>query len=376
MKRHKCKATTNQPTITDIISTNSASSKVSQADKDYVTRACVDFVCKDLRPFNTIEGDGFTSLVQKLLDLQHKSSTRLDAKSLLPHPTTVSRNLQTKASSVRSSLNVSIQEAFRVSRVSFTSDMWTDNYRQRPYLTLTSHWIDSDWDLVSHVISTAEFDSTLKKTGSNIKAALTAILQGYNITPAHTSRSVYTTDRGSNMILALSDDERIDCIAHILNTVLRNAFDEKKACPVSITKLIDATKGLVRYVKKSTLHNLLSKALVQSCETRWNSLYFMLGSVLERYNEVQDLLAKHAPSEIRRLTAIDTDLLNELVCFLKVFHQATCELEGQSDAAIHLVYPWVVKLKRHCAAQDEDDDDIASIKGLCMQYLEVLNYAS
>ena len=30
------------------------------------------------------------------------------------------------------------------------------------------------------------------------------------------------------MISALRDEERLDCIAHVLNTVLRNTFDEKE----------------------------------------------------------------------------------------------------------------------------------------------------
>ena len=129
---------------------------------------------------------------------------------------------------------------------------------------------------------------------------------------------MFTTDRGANIIAALSDNTRVDCAAHLINTVLRNAFDEKKNCPIEITRLVDTCKSLVQYVKRTSLQNLLSKSLIQSCDTRWNSAFMMLESVLERFDEVEQLLLKHAPAEIRRITAVDVDLLKELVPFLKV----------------------------------------------------------
>ena len=94
----------------------------------------------------------------------------------------------------------------------------------------------------------------------------------------------FTTDRGANMIAALRSDERLDCIAHVLNTVLRNAFDPKKGCPVQVCTLLTAVKNIVRYFKKSGYQTLLPKALQQSCDSRWNSVYFMLQSL--QYDEV------------------------------------------------------------------------------------------
>ena len=53
-------------------------------------------------------------------------------------------------------------------KISFTSDLWTDQYKQISYLTITAHWINSEWELVSSVLCTQEFDATKKKTGDNI----------------------------------------------------------------------------------------------------------------------------------------------------------------------------------------------------------------
>ena len=43
--------------------------------------------------------------------------------------------------------------------------MWTDNYKQRSYLTITAHWINSKWELVSYFMCTEKFDSTKSGCG-------------------------------------------------------------------------------------------------------------------------------------------------------------------------------------------------------------------
>ena len=127
-------------------------------------------------------------------------------------------------------------------------------------------WIDDAWQLVSYVLCTEEFDATKKKTGDNIKASIVSALHtlGVNI---ENENITFTTDRGSNMIAALRSENRLDCAAHILNTVLRNTFDPKKGCPDDMTSLLNAAKGLVRYFKKTGLQTLLPKASQQSCDT-------------------------------------------------------------------------------------------------------------
>lgn len=317
MKRHKCRVVSNQASI--VSHCVSGVSSISKSDKDTVTRACADFVCKDLRPFSTVSGDGFIQLVQSVIDVQRKHNTRLNAKDLLPHPTTVSRNVEKRAAAVLTELADLLQDAFlNGGQVSFTGDIWTDSHRQRSFLTLTTHWIADNWDLVSRVVCTEQFDPTLKKTGINIKAAVLSVFHSVGITHAQIDRSVFTTDRGSNMIVALEENTRIDCIAHVLNTVLRHTFDEKKTCPEAVTGLLNAAKSLVRYIKKGAIQNLLPKGVIQSCDTRWNTRFLMLESVQSQYQDIQRTLLQHAPTELRKLTAIDTELLDELLPFLRV----------------------------------------------------------
>jgi hypothetical protein len=298
---------------------NTPQTKVSQREKDAVTRASVQLCCQDLRPFEIVSGQGFIEYTQAILKIQHQHPNLLKAEDLLPHPTTVSRNTEKRASEVREELKTCLQEAYADgNQVNYTTDMWTDSYKQRSYLTLTAHWTTNDHILYSRVISTQEFSATEKKTGVNIRAALEEILKSMNVTDEQIGRSYFTTDRGANMIAALKDEKRVDCAAHIINTVLRNTFDEEKECPKEIGEMISASKGMVRYIKKSNIQHLLETCIVQSCDTRWNSTYLMLKSIKDSYDKIKEAFVLHAYPELHRLTAINRAILEEVVEFLEV----------------------------------------------------------
>ncbi len=81
---------------TDIrLQTNSTSRpmKIPSHIKQLVTDASVEFAFLDNRPFETIRGDGFVNLVEKILVAGQQLSglTGAQVKDLLPDPTTVSR---------------------------------------------------------------------------------------------------------------------------------------------------------------------------------------------------------------------------------------------------------------------------------------------
>ncbi len=254
MKLHQCLARSKGPaSIMDTIGT---------------TQACADFVGRDLCPFSTMGGPGFVNRIQCILEVQHKSSALVDAKALLPHPTTVSRSINDRTSSLRSNITASLQEACRLPRVACTTDMWTEQYRQPPFITIPTHWIDTEWNMVSQVISTDEFDGTPKRQGPMLGPLSTP---SRPVTPLQPSKSVVRFSQWiadpSQMIVAFHDDDRLVCTAHILNTVLRNAFDEKKNCHPATTQLIESVKLLFCFIKKSSFHHLLTKCLLQSRDT-------------------------------------------------------------------------------------------------------------
>lgn len=256
--------------------------------KQQITRKVVEFVSKDLRPFEIVAGDGFIELAQALINAGVKYG-QVSANDILPDPVTISRNLVAKYSDVKVNVVVpEIRSLFNVFGGGVTTDMWTDEYKQVSYITVTVHYLNENWDLVVRTLSTSEFDADLRHTGVNIRDTLGKLLESFEVDAA---KAIFVTDRGANMLAALKDDNHISCCDHILNVVLTHVFDNKKLVEYpNIQALITGCKELVRYFKKSGEMSLLKKSLKQEVSTRWNSMYTLLQSVKESYDEVEHIL--------------------------------------------------------------------------------------
>jgi hypothetical protein len=65
---------------------------IPNSEKCIITNACVNLCIKDLRPFDVVEDEGFMELASCLINLGAKYDN-VEAKQILPHSTTVSRNI-------------------------------------------------------------------------------------------------------------------------------------------------------------------------------------------------------------------------------------------------------------------------------------------
>ena len=108
-----------------------------------MTKATVEMCALDLRPFTEIAGDGFRGLLIVCTDIAQNVQGKIDIQDLLPHPTTISQNLDVYADKVRQALKGAIQyilEEFLCTV--FTTDMTTEYYTKTSYSALTSHYIN------------------------------------------------------------------------------------------------------------------------------------------------------------------------------------------------------------------------------------------
>lgn len=113
-------------------------SKVSSALKDEMTEKCVDFVCADLRLHDTIAGQGFFKLAQHLVDTAAKIG-KFDVKEILPHPTTLSRNLIERAQTLRRAVVTDLTDTIVKCGCAVRTDIWTENYWKTSFLSATIH---------------------------------------------------------------------------------------------------------------------------------------------------------------------------------------------------------------------------------------------
>jgi len=230
-----------------------------------------------------VAGDGFVALAQALISVGVKYG-QVSAKDMLPHPSTVSRKIADVAADVKQkTVMPEILNCLNKWGGGITTDMWTESYRQVSYITVTVHYITDEWKLVDRVIATREFDPDLRHTAVNIQQVITAILTEFGI---DSSKAVFVTDRGANVLAAMKDWKHVSCSAHMLNTVLTTLFDNLDECP-RLKGLLVGAKELVRFFKKSGLMRHLKTALKQEVSTRWNTMFYLLESVLSNFNEIQ-----------------------------------------------------------------------------------------
>uniref|UniRef100_A0A3P9CWV5 HAT C-terminal dimerisation domain-containing protein n=1 Tax=Maylandia zebra TaxID=106582 RepID=A0A3P9CWV5_9CICH len=307
LRRHSCPITKGQ---TKLAFTKSL--LVPEKFKKETRDKCVQFVCQDIRPYDTISGKGFTQLAQHLVDTAARIG-KFDVCEILPHPTTV--------------LDALLQQTYGQKHI-----------EKRPFCLQPSITLMSNLSYIQEYMG---------------------------------KKIIFVTDRGANMISALREYTRLNCTAHILNVTLSSAFGtaiiEKSP---EIASLLTDVKKLVTYFKHSGQQGKLKKSLKQSIETRWNSNFDMLNSVLEQYEDIASVLTES--NNYDKIGRISISTLKLLVSFLKPFKEATDDLETDNTApSASLVLPWSVRLIEHCTSATKDPL-LSEIATVCVTRLKEL----
>jgi hypothetical protein len=184
--------------------TSSQAYKTSSHRHKQITDSVMNFMVKSTQPFSLVEEASFQNMLHVLdprYDLpgrNHFSQTELP---LL---------YEAKRSQVSSELR-------SVKRFATTSDLWSSQ-NTIPYVSLTIHYIDSDWKLQSRCLG-AQFIPE-DHTGENIADAVEDMLDEWSL--KIDQMVCITTDSGSNMIKAAEEKDwaRLPCFGHRLHSAI------------------------------------------------------------------------------------------------------------------------------------------------------------
>ena len=365
LRRHNCGKKTSFK-LTNFLKPQTSST--DKSDKQTVLQAAIKLCSKDLRPFDIVSGEGFINFAQVLINIGAKKGN-IDASDILPHPTTISRNIVETAETLRSEIIPYLKVKIEEGLCAASTDMWTDDFKKKSYTALTVHYFDDEWNLNSKLLFTCVFPDE-SKTGVNIRKEIMNRFAKLGLSSDSMEKITFVTDRGSNIINALQPFKRLDCMAHIINTVLRNVFaaENLKKKSFKVFQTLVGTKSLVTYLKQSGLVNRLTKSVQQDTETRWNSKLQMLESVQEAYPEISEILAER--EEESRLDEIDVNVLSQLIQFLVPFREASLALEKEKEITLPFVLLWYTKLLAHCEIKTEDKDFMKDLKSRCSSFLK------
>lgn len=181
--------------------------KQSKRHKD-ITKAVTNFLAKDMMSFSTVENVGFRKMISVI-----------DPRYELPGRKYFSR---TAIPALYGEVRERVEEQLKsVSYFATTADLWSSRTSE-PYLSLTVHFIDQDWKLVSLCLQTVYFHED--HTGEAIADRLADALTSWGL---REDRQVcITTDSGTNIIKAaeLNRWTRLQCFGHRLNSAIGKLY--------------------------------------------------------------------------------------------------------------------------------------------------------
>lgn len=54
-------------------------------------------------------------------------------------------------------------------------DFWTDDFKRRPYLAITAHFINDSWELKSALLGIFPWDPAMRQTAENLQEVLVEV---------------------------------------------------------------------------------------------------------------------------------------------------------------------------------------------------------
>ena len=254
--------------------------KVPSSVKSQIANELVNMCARDIRPFSTVDGEGFQGLCKSLIAIGSKYGN-VPIEQVLPCATTVSRHMESVLAKEKAALCEVLKTAVNFG---ITTDGWSHTSTNQQYITITIHFIDEQWKMHSHILATRDADE--KHTADYIKQLVRSVMNEFAV---YRPGIVFVTDNAANMKAAFRDELWIGCAGHNLNLVLSHGLQNSSIqstaavteLPTEVTGLIATCKELVTLVKRTKLNNSLDTTLKQCIQTRWNSVLRTLQSVYD-----------------------------------------------------------------------------------------------
>lgn len=229
------------------------------------------------------------------------------------------------------------------------------------YFGLTLHYIDevdNTLELNNRVLLIRQIDAE-KKDATYLRSKILDYMIEFDLMSCIDNKIVFVSDRGPGISAACRSFQSMHCFAHMVHNVVEKMFEKNS--------IVQAVSVIVKYFKASGLNAIFEQTLKSYVATRWNTIYQMLDSVIERWDEIVRQLRSRKVHQ-KELDMISLEELELIRDFLKPFSQAIVEAEVTKRTSIDIVSPWFSKLKAHLKPGRTDSELIAHLKGVGHSY--------
>uniref|UniRef100_A0A8B9HG88 BED-type domain-containing protein n=1 Tax=Astyanax mexicanus TaxID=7994 RepID=A0A8B9HG88_ASTMX len=329
-----------------------------------ITSAISYFICKDMRPYNVVENEGFRELLHTLEPKYNITSRQHFSEScILKLYEDVEKDVK--------------HELMDAGRVAITTDGWT-SCATEAYVTITCHFINTEWQMKDYVLQTRILNDT--HTGVNIGTVLKEACEEWNI---QEKKTALVTDNASNMSIAgkeASLSPHIKCFEHTINLTTQKGLK----CAGAV-RLLGRVRRIVAFSHRSTVATAVFKEKQRLLElpehklkhdvvTRWNSSFDMLERFLEQQAAVcaslLDRKLRKGASDVHTLSEDDITAAEEMVKLLGPVKATTTVMCEEKQPTVSVIAPLQAKLLDNLKAANEDPTLITEMKETMKRELE------
>lgn len=178
--------------------------------------------------------------------------------------------------------------------INLTTDLWTSNHNAHAYLCLTGHWCEhvgeTSVQSKAGLLNVGVLD--IEHTSNNILCCLKEKVREWeeSVGQSVTIRFV-VSDNAASMVKALTEDEHIRCVSHLLHLVVIKALEKDRVGTSLLSKariisghVHRSSKASNRLHELQTQLNLPQHTLITDVKTRWNYTFYMLQRLVEQQN--------------------------------------------------------------------------------------------
>lgn len=352
---------------------------IKAEDRDRFKTAAVQFVCKDLRPYYAIEGDGLIELCHAgmLFGQRYHKAKRSDLMDVIPSRNTVKSAVSEMAETIKHKITKLLQSAKETGGIAATSDTWTDSFRHLTYICVVVHINVVENEEINYhrfVLDTSEI-TELVKSKKVIISRIFEIFSDYGFDKQDVQSHVkIVTDRHCTYKYGLTEAgiTRITCYAHIIHNLVSKMLAE----PL-VTVVVENASRLSSYMRNTGLNSKLKTSLNKHTPTRWNSAFMMISQIISNYEKIVEVLIEKQQvvdtDVLQLITCLQKSELNELQTFLQPFKHITDSIEGDKYETLYMVWPIYQQLFMLLVQNDTLDENtafVAKMKSIGRNYME------
>jgi hypothetical protein len=273
---------------------------------------------------------------------------------------------------VKDKLKELLQQPIADGTVSVSLDLYTDDYRKCAYLDVHSCWISRDFESHHAALAVRHF-GTDAHTGSNIETAVNQIVTEYGLNMEDTPA---TTDHGSNVVAALKNSVRLDCLCHRLHTVMETAWRETKERDHEAQAYENAISELCRFAKQATgVQEQLTVSLKHGGNTRpWVAMYRRAESVEKSYDSLVKVLTDKCRLEL--LAGVSRAMNKEIMEITLSVKSVFESLEKIKEPTMQLVAPSYYLLAQTFASNPRDSKVMNVFRSNLRKFLDEKYWSS